>query len=260
MKKTIFYAILIALIPFMSSCNQSERVLKEALVEMNAMCPIDAGMVGEISGVSYDSDLKQVKFSYLIDETFVPLEFYSVNTDLAKQSGALVFSANETKKFLQYIADANASLVAEYESKQTGSMIQIEFSNQEIEEIIEKEYTDKERAQLLFDIQFQMTKSMLPMRTDDFTIFSDVKVEDGAWVYCYEIEAGSLYALMYSMMEEEEIKSSFAESFSSDPTFQMLFRMLSDLDMGLKYSYLDSNGNDLFEASFTPDELRQYLE
>lgn len=68
MKKLVFATYLLLVSFALISCNSSKKDLKLEIEEVNDECPLDLGLVGEISSVDYDEKTDEVVMTMTINK------------------------------------------------------------------------------------------------------------------------------------------------------------------------------------------------
>lgn len=68
MKKIIFVSILMLTSLFFYSCDSSKKELQAGIESANKECPMNLGMVGEISSMEFDEDEDEVIMTMTISK------------------------------------------------------------------------------------------------------------------------------------------------------------------------------------------------
>lgn len=130
MKKLVFATYLLLVSFALISCNSSKKDLKLEIEEVNDECPLDLGLVGEISSVDYDEKTDEVVMTMTINKD-LPLKLSALKQlkNTMKRSVLGNWAKSESSLVLiEKIADADAKFTIVMQTADTNESLKIKIS------------------------------------------------------------------------------------------------------------------------------------
>lgn len=264
MKKTLTIpalAILILIISMGVSDPDKSRLMT-AVENVGRVCPIDLGFSFKLTGASYNpADEGAVKFDYTVNPNIMPIGLLRKNAQLAKQSTALSFSRDTQRQMLEMMIKAGASLTIKFANSDNPSdSFTSTLSNDELKKIYDTPVNRREAAKALLDIQLAIVNSSLPAPANAQGITLKGMTDNGKYVvYTYAIPGAKKQARQPSNQEIEQMKRAIRPLFDN-PIMRQTLIMLTELDRGLKYIYKGVPSGSTVELTYSPQELKEYLQ
>ncbi|MGN0213327.1 MAG: hypothetical protein ACI4AH_00785 [Muribaculaceae bacterium] len=254
MKRVLFIIAAFAVIVGLSACkNQKIAKLRDSVEKTNRECPIDMGMFGEVTSISYDEDLQEVEFTYRVNEQMVSIESVRSNEHISKQQIKLALSQDKSKELLQLMVDAGTSLNIVYNGATTGDEFSMTISVDDLKEMCNSKMSQSEKYKAILECQIAIENSRCPMDIDELTIFTKVYDDGDNIIYLYDIDDTKCN---FADLKEnaKEIRSNIEGSFS-DPTLKKILGMIAALRKGVIFRYVGRAYGDSFDVMFKSAEL-----
>lgn len=256
MKKILFTAFLMLAVFTFYSCDLSKKKLQSGIETANKECPIDLGMVGEISSIVFDDETDEVILTMTISKEM------SLNTSaLKKQENALrksmlgVWAKSEAGMTLMKelaMADAKFSIVIQPED--SNESLKINVSKEEIKELAEGKIAPISSRDML-DMMITSSNAQCPMQMDEVTILSSVSIEGSDLVFNYSIDENSM-SLEALEQNKATIKAELKEGFSSqDPMMKRIVSICKEANVGFVHRYVGNVTGKACVIRFSPSEL-----
>ena len=74
----------------MVSCNDNKAKIIEMVSAIDDLCPLDMGMMGEMTSVEYDEEANEVQSTITMDENFMTVETLAGNKKMATNQAILL--------------------------------------------------------------------------------------------------------------------------------------------------------------------------
>lgn len=234
-----------------------ETQLALEIKEADKECPISLGMVGDLLSVKYDEETKTVKL-YLSLNDEVDIDALKENSDLQLATLKLSFSDGDSRELVEMIYDAGATMEVVYKSASTGKTYTVELTRDDLKDILDYEYSDREMAELTLANSVRMENAKCPYKVDEG--LEMVRVYDSGDNVVYVAEADeSVYDIDVMRENETGMKLAIAGLFT-DPIVRNEIENYVTLDKGLVYRYVGKKSGDTFDLTFPPSELKLYLD
>lgn len=253
MKRTTAQLLtLLAVILMAVSCsNAPKNKIILQVQAINEQCPIDLGIMGEITRVSYEEDENLVQFVCSINENLVNIDALK-SCDLVKKSAKLGWQNEESKNMIKTLLEAGATLTMTYKCGDRNA--DFNFTAEELQEIVDFNANDNEINVLYLENQAGLTNLQCPLVVDEMTVMTGAEVKNNTWIYFYEIDESSVSIediKAYAPTLKTEIKAAF-----NDPMARVLKLKLVEAGYNLEYRYKGNSSGEETSILFTPDELQ----
>lgn len=256
MKKIIFVTILMLTSLVLYSCDSSKKELQAGIESANKECPMDLGMIGEISSIEFDKDADEVIMTMTISKD-MPLKMSALkklkNTLKRAMMGNWAKS-EDGLKLMDEIAKADSKMTIVMRTENTDENIKIKISKDEVKDLAEGKI-DPISPRDLLEIMITSTNAQCPMQIDEVTILSSVSLEGTNVVYNYSLDED---VVTMDVIEQNKIsiKSNLKQALSTpDPTMKQMIGVCKGANTGISYRYVGNTTGNVCVIKFSPSEL-----
>lgn len=256
MKKLVFATYLLLVSFALISCNSSKKDLKLEIEEVNDECPLDLGLVGEISSVDYDEKTDEVVMTMTINKD-LPLKLSALKQlkNTMKRSVLGNWAKSESSLVLiEKIADADAKFTIVMQTADTNESLKIKISKKEVKDIAAGNI-DSITPREMVDIMIASTNAQCPMQIDEVTVLSSVTLENNSFVYNCSWDENSV-SIEEIDANKDVLKTNIKQLLlSEDPMTQELIKICKDANVCILYRYIGDTSGDVCLVKFSPEEL-----
>ena len=256
MKKIIFVSILMLTSLFFYSCDSSKKELQAGIESANKECPMNLGMVGEISSMEFDEEEDEVIMTMTISKD-MPLKISALNK--LKNTLKRAMMGNWAKsatglKLMEEIAKADSKITIVMRTENTDENIKIKISKDEVKDLAEGKI-DPISPRDLLEIMVTSTNAQCPMQIDEVTILSSVSLEGTNVVYNYSLDE-DVVTMDAIEQNKTSIKSNLKQALSApDPTMKQMISACKEANTGISYRYVGNTTGNVCVIKFRPSEL-----
>lgn len=236
---------------------QALQELKEAIEFANAMCPVSMGIVGDMTGVRYDSKDNMVNFYCKLDPEMADMDVMMQNFGNMDRTAKLALIASNSSELIDEMCAAGVGMQFIFSVPGSDEEVKVPITADELRELSQGEMSEKEAARTLLTMQLSQAQESCPIEIAPGMVLESVKEKDGYIVYTATLDE-SRYSLN-SGVTVDDVKRDIAATFT-DPSVAMMINEVVALDMGMKYIYKGASSGKSIEAKFTTDELRKYAD
>lgn len=249
MRKPAFATIFVALLAILlTSCNNS---LKRQVETINSQCPIDLGILGEVTKV--DLDGRTIVYHVSTNSNVLKLSRLEDHINDVKQ-GILLNFVDDKTSLTQFIA-AQCNIRYEYTDAQTGEQLVIDITKDELKNAEALVGNEMELARRRIENFVATGRLQLPMQVDEVTTLTDIFAEGDNVGYVYTIDETTV---PIDTIDQRigVLKESIGESLKhNDLSMTMLIDALTKDHKGLIYRYNMSKSGRTFDVTFSPEEV-----
>lgn len=238
------------------SCDSSKKKLQAGIEFANKECPMDLGMIGEISSIELDKDADEVIMTMTISKD-MPLKMSAL--DKLKNTLKRAMMGNWAKsedglKLMDEIAKADSKITIVMRTENTDENIKIKISKDEVKDLAEGKI-DPISPRDLLEIMITSTNAQCPMQIDEVTILSSVSLEGTNVVYNYSLDE-DVVTMDFIEQNNISIKSNLKQALStSDPTMKQMISVCKEANTGISYRYVGNTTGNVCVIKFRPSEL-----
>ena len=240
----------------LNSCDSSKKELQANIEIANKECPIDLGMVGEISSMEFDEDEDEVVMTMTISKD-MPLKISALNK--LKNTLKRTMTGNWAKsesgiELMKEIAKADSKITLVMQTEDTNENIRIKVSKDEVKDLAEGKI-DPISPRDLLEIFVTSTNAQCPMQIDEFTILSMVSLEGSNFVYNYSVDE-NLVSIDAIEQNKAAIKANLKQALSApDPMMKQMISVCKEANTGISYRYVGDTSGSVCIIKFSPSEL-----
>ena len=256
--KKILVAAFLALVSFaFVACDNAKKRLQTEIENVNeTSCPMDMGMVGELTSVEYDPDENEVTMTVTFSAN-LPIKPSSLsgmkNTVKRVMFTGWMNNSDVTKTFKD-IADAKASLCVVMQKAVGEDELRINVSESEIKDLVDGNI-DQVSSREMLELMASITNVQCPLRIDEATVLSTVSVEGDNFVYNYSVDESVvnmdlLQANLYKV--EGEVRQ---KMLSNDPTVTSIVALAKENDAVFVHRYTGDQTGQTCQFKIKASEL-----
>ena len=241
---------------FFYSCDSSKKELQAGIESANKECPMNLGMVGEISSMEFDEDEDEVIMTMTISKD-MPLKISALNK--LKNTLKRAMMGNWAKsatglKLMEEIAKADSKIKIVMRTENTDDKIKLKIYKGYIKNFADG-YKDPISPRDLLEIMVTSTNAQCPMQIDEVTILSSVSLEGTNVVYNYSLDE-DVVTMDAIEQNKTSIKSNLKQALSApDPTMKQMISACKEANTGISYRYVGNTTGNVCVIKFRPSEL-----
>lgn len=259
-KRFVYLVLSLAVMAAVAGCSDGKKAqLKEAVLTIDKRCPVSMGSIGDLISIKYDDESNVVQYYYSVNEDVAfNIDFIEENKEVAASSIKLMFSKSEMKEVLDFIIDVGASLKVVYKGSSTGKSTEVEVTSEELADLKDKPYSDREINEMLLKNEISAIQASLPWKVEDGMEMDKVYDDGENVVYSCRMDE-DLYDISLLETGLANVKDEVLEGFSSDVAVKKMIGILVNLDKGFVYRYYGDQSGKSVDVEFTPADLRAFL-
>ena len=244
---SLFVIVLMALV--LTGCKKSP--LKQQVEFLNRQCPLDLGVLGEVTSV--DLDGQAIVYHVATNPRILKLDRLRDHVGDVKQ-GVLLYFANDTAS-LRQLVPTKCGLKYEYSDTESGERFVVDISNDDLRRVSALVGNQRELARRRIENFVATGRLQLPLQIDAITTLTDIALDADAVAYTYTIDEESV-APDDLEAELSSLRMNIRESLGGgDPSMGVLIDVLTRDHRGLVYRYVMSKSGKQFDITFTPDDV-----
>lgn len=239
----------------LAGCGAKDAALKAQIESGQRHCPMNMGMAGKLTSMSYDSDSHEVKFVLTLNKDFADVKDLSADPEIAKESMRLSLSQGDLKKLLDMMVDADAGLKVVYKNRGSKDDFTLQFSPEDLKQIAANPMSEEESGRLLLANQIKSEKKRMPYKIDTGLTVTGIKDNGSALVYICNVDEDE-YDIDMMENSREELKDNM-RNMLKDISMSGQVKLLSGLDRGFEYRYIGETSGKEIVITFSADELKK---
>ena len=258
MKKTLFIlSLLVILTGFAAGANDDVALLRQETEAAARQCPINMGMMGEITDINYVEKAKEVQIFCSVNSSLIDLNVLRENRQATINNVKLTMSSDESKALVRMMIKAGAALAFTYRNNMDNQSLTVTLSVNDLKDILYNPMTDEDKYRMILGNQIAIETARCPYSVAPGMEMTRVVDEGDKLVYECSVDE-SIYNMSAIRSAVPQMKQNMYSIFS-DPTVKAQLVMLSTLGMGMVYRYYGSSTGETTEVVFTPAEIIRHL-
>lgn len=238
--KTLSLALLAGIV--MCSCSgnrqdQANAKLEKGIKEMQKDLPMIISPMMKMTDISYKGDVVKVTYA-LVDQLFSPFQKAKQDAEVLKRA----FSTNlgtmddSALTLFHLIIEAKNDFEATITNQSREDNIQVRFTSDELDRIINQKGDPKELAYEFLEAQRDLMNLQVPWTIDFVTTMVKVELTDTEFRYYYDINdtAADMDAMS---MNAKIIKENIKTNLSNSPEAQVLLKNAQTAGIAVIYIY-----------------------
>ena len=252
MKKCVNFVMLLIMVVMMASCA-GDSVLKQQIESGKKHCPMNLGMAGQLTSMSYNDKDHEVDFVITLNKQVMTIKDLEADPEIARQSMRLALSKGDMNKLLKMMVDADASLNIVYKNRGSKDEFTLNFPAADLKQIYDNPMDENEVNKLLLDNQLKGERNRLPYKVASGLMMTDIQDNGSNLVYICEVDE-NLYELDDMGNSKDELKEDMKKMLK-DRAMRKQAEILSSLNKGFEYKYVGKQSGKSVTVSFSADEL-----
>lgn len=254
MKKIANLCLIVVLTLLATACGSKDEAVLKAQVESGKKhCPMNLGMAGKLTSMSYDEDNKEVDFVISLNKNLTDVKDLQKDPQSAKDAMRYSFSKGDMNKFLKLMADADAGLKITYKNRGSKDDFELVFTPSEIKEIYENPMSEEDANKMLLASQVKSEKSRLPYSIDRGLKVTSIEDAGSKLVYICDVDE-NLFDIDEMGTAKEEVKKNM-EKMLKDRSMRQQAEVLASLNKGFEYKFVGNPSGKSVVIEFTAAEL-----
>ncbi len=236
---------------FLVGCKD-EAKLRMAVYQANRQCPITVSGIGNMTHVDFDGEMVTCEFDCVMEEE----DFQKIETK-ASDEVMVGYLIRKSPEFIQMLVNDEAGLRYRFHSKNSDKTAVVEIPADRLAQMVE-EYQSKgdDPLQLLKLFNRQSVKQ-LPIEVEEGLLFTNILIKDNMEVFTYEIDP-QLYDMDLIGKNMEDLKDKPEELLDmEEEETQVLVSLLTELNMGVRYSYVEKGGSTPINLTFSAEQIKR---
>ncbi|MDE6006077.1 MAG: hypothetical protein K2G67_00780 [Muribaculaceae bacterium] len=255
MKKILNLMLVALTLVGLAGCGAKDAALKAQIESGQRHCPMNMGMAGKLTSMSYDSDSHEVKFVLTLNKDFADVKDLSADPEIAKESMRLSLSQGDLKKLLDMMVDADAGLKVVYKNRGSKDDFTLQFTPEDLKQIAANPMSEEESGRLLLANQIKSEKKRMPYKIDTGLTVTGIEDNGSALVYICNVDEDE-YDIEMMENSREELKDNM-RNMLKDISMSGQVKLLSGLGRGFEYRYIGETSGKEIVITFSADELKK---
>lgn len=237
--------------------NGASEELSAAISAANNDCPMDMGIIGRMTAMTYNPTQNTVVAAIDINPATTSIDLLNKNRDIAKQNIALALADPSMRSFTEMLVKSGSSMTYAYRDLAGNKRAEITLSHDELKNMLRHPMTEDERCTLLLENQVEMEGMRCPYEVAQGMTMEREYLSDSYLVYVCVVDE-SLYDIAAMKKNLSAIKSSMQGMFN-DVAVKTLAANLYKSKRGLRYVYRGNKSKNECVITFTADEIKNIL-
>lgn len=240
----------------LNSCDLSKKKLQASIETANKECPVDLGMLGELSSFEYNEDADEAIMTITFSKN-MPISFSSLNkikNTLKRSMLSYLARLKPTVELMKVIAKADSKITFIMQKEDTNEEIRLKISKEDVNDLAEGNI-DPISPRDLMEIMVASTNAQCPMQIDKYTILSSTALEGSYFVYNYSVDENSV-SIENIEQCKTAMKSILKKTLStSDPLVKSMVSACKEANVGILHRYIGNVSGNVCVVKFSPSEL-----
>lgn len=257
MKKQFYIALMLVMAVCLTGCNQETNKLRLEIENANKECPMDLGILGKITSITYDEESNDVNMEMRMNEQLGSFDALMSNKKMLHKSMMLAFTKENSRSVAKLISDANAGLTITMKGSNSGKSFDITISPDEIHQMANSKKSDYEITKEWMELNIEFENIRAPYSVGEGMEVTKV-VDDGTnIVYVCSVDENQFNIEAMRNMQEQ-LKLALNALFD-DVAMQQQLGSFVTVNRGLNYRLVGNLSGDYVEIVFTPTEMSERL-
>ncbi|MBD5387105.1 hypothetical protein HDR70_04395 [bacterium] len=254
MKKCINLLLFIILTLAVSSCA-GDSALKMQIESGKKHCPMNLGMAGKLTSMSYNEKDREVEFVITLNKQVTDVNDLKQDPQSAREAMRLALSKGDMNKLLKMMVDAEASLKVIYKNRGSKDEFTVDFPASELKEIYDNPMDENAVNKLMLENQIKSERNRLPYNIDKGLKVTEIKDNGSSLIYVCEVDE-DMYEIDNMVDGKEELKKNMKDMLK-DRTMRKQAEILAALNKGFEYDYVGKPSGKTVVISFSAAELAE---
>lgn len=237
----------------LASCeDQNVKKLKTEVKVAEASCPLPAGVLGEISAVSYDGSANMVRFTLSSVAGSIDSLFVASHKEECLPLAALALSRGPQAEVLRQMASTGAGAEICY-----GSSAMLSIPADSVKAILSSPLTGRQADRLELGGYAALISSQCPQPLINGAELVGVSLGDST-LNCRVRTQGPTFTLASVRSNTPMVRHDLwqhMKQLASSPAAKQLFKLCFDADAGIMYEFEDASGSAPLQMLFPAKEV-----
>ena len=223
------------------------------LKQVNAACPYDLGMMGQLVSVDIHEPSKTIIYNIVVNPDVIDFKLLNANPDFKRRKlemGAMLFVSNLSDKDI----DSGISFRYNYRSKDEKDMLSYTISNKDLRRLKRTSLSQEEMDKMMIDLFLEEDK--IYEEKDIYRTNFDGKSYEMIFTLDDEDEFNSIDFM--SQMYGEEMSDMFLNMFN-DTLFKDRIKPFIRQNIEIKIIYVNKTTGKTLEFPFSREELTKII-
>lgn len=254
MKKYLSLLMLVIVAFAFAGCA-GDSALKMQIESGQKHCPMNLGMAGKLTSMSYDDKDHVVKFVISLNKNVANVADLQADPETTREAMRLALSKGDMNKLLKMMVDADAALQVTYKNRGTKDEYVLDFSADQLKEIYNNPMDDMAVNNLMLKNQLKSERRRIPYSIDRGLKVTDIQDNGTNLVYICEVDE-DLYEIDEMANGKEELKKNMQQMLK-DKAMRKQAEMLAELNKGFEYDYIGKPSGKKIVIEFSAAELAE---
>ncbi len=230
----------------------SYEELKSEVVAMNAEMPMSMGFSMQMNS----ADIDREKLTYFASCNSLVKDVQKISQEVIKNNviAALSSPSEELKLFLRSLMALNLKLRYVFEFPQIGKTIDLCFTSNDMDRIINDKYSPEEKLDMLISTQ----TLTLPLDTGQGMTMVDLCKKDGYVEYIFNVDE-TIVDVNDLIIAKERIRQSLIQLLGSDHASMQQGKIITKAGYGIAYLYVGSTTKTALRIELSYNDLKSVL-
>ncbi|MDE5868987.1 MAG: hypothetical protein K2H18_02040 [Muribaculaceae bacterium] len=254
MKKCINFVLIVALTIMVAACGgKNDAVLKAQIESGKKHCPMNLGMAGKLTSMSYDEENGVVNFDISLNKQLTDVKELQADQESAKEAMRYSLSKGDMNKLLEMMVDAQAGLKITYKNRGSKDEFELAFTPEELKNIYDNPMSEEDANKMLLASQVKSEKNKLPYSIDRGLKVTSIEDAGSKLVYVCDVDE-NLFDIDEMGAAKEEVKGNM-EKMLKDRSMRKQAEVLASLNKGFEYKFVGNTSGKSVVIEFTAAEL-----
>lgn len=252
MKKCLNLLMLMVVALAFAGCA-GDSALKMQIESGQKHCPMNLGMAGKLTSMSYDDKEHMVKFVLSLNKNVADVNDIKNDPETSREAMRLALSKGDMNKLLKMMVDAEAGLRVVYKNRGSNDEYVLDFSAAQLKDIYNNPMDENAVNKLMLTNQIKSERRRIPYTIDRGLKVTDIQDNGTNLVYVCEVDE-DLYEIDDMANGKEELKQNMKKMLK-DKAMRQQAEMLAALNKGFQYDYVGKPSGKTIVVEFSAYEL-----
>lgn len=252
MKKCLNLLMLMVVALAFAGCA-GDSALKMQIESGQKHCPMNLGMAGKLTSMSYDDKEHMVKFVLSLNKNVADVNDIKNDPETSREAMRLALSKGDMNKLLKMMVDAEAGLQVVYKNRGSKDEYVLDFSAAQLKDIYNNPMDENAVNKLMLTNQIKSERRRIPYTIDRGLKVTDIQDNGTNLVYVCEVDE-DLYEIDDMANGKEELKQNMKKMLK-DKAMRQQAEMLAALNKGFQYNYVGKPSGKTIVVEFSAYEL-----
>lgn len=258
MKKFLLCLLAVLMtIPAVSAQFSTYAEFKNAVAEVNAICPVDLTPLGYVSSVELTDSPRRLTYTLMITNEMISYELMSTRKQVLKDNVSQLMCTDQMKMLIQPCVKFQVSFCFRYKWHD-GQTIDVIFSVSELSTLYNTEVDQDQVSYNMVEQMIANESAQCPIKVDEGMIEQSVyRFEDNIY---YEILVDETKYDISSLNTNQSLLRKYMQDMLATPGMRVMIKCVADCGYNVVFLLVGSDTGRTCEMKFTNDELKQIIQ